>query len=279
MKRITFIGDTTQHEFRDSLAWMREYCDLSTCGSIESACQLIAASDDLPQAIVVGQIRPGEFSPSEIERVRLRVPNARLLRLLGGWCGGELRTSCDPLELTTVYWHQFFTMLADDLRSASATETVTGLVVIRTLSHDAYDAISGICDSFGHSTVWVQPDHPSFATQAFAGIWDCRNSISADSESLAEFVRRLTPAPVIAMLGFPRREDSDIAFSAGVGAVVSKPYNNDDLGNTLARVTASNQASRRGSHVRLASVAGKLQRVEISAIHRDLQPNVFAGER
>ena len=54
---------------------------------------------------------------------------------------------------------------------------------------------------------------------------------------LAALVERLRPAPVVAMLDFPRVEDCDRALAAGVVAVLSKPLVLADLFWHLDHVT------------------------------------------
>lgn len=249
MKRVIFIGDESHHEFREPLAWLREYCELTICETIDATLQVPPISPEHADAIILGQTQPAQVQRSDVERLRIRASQARLIRLLGGWCEGELRSSHDALGVEAFYWHQFFGRVADELAPNKRSTTASGLVVIRTVSRDSYEAISGVCDALGYSTAWVQPEQPPFATSAIAGIWDCRNAISADCKLLTDFVERLTTAPVIALLGFPRNEDWESAFSCGASAVVSKPFSNDGLANTLARVTASHLGSGKRTDV------------------------------
>jgi DNA-binding NarL/FixJ family response regulator len=63
---------------------------------------------------------------------------------------------------------------------------------------------------------------------AAAGIFDAGDG-DAEYETLRRLAADLRPAPVIALLGFPRVEDRDRAVAAGAAAVLSKPLLLEDL--------------------------------------------------
>lgn len=239
MKRVTFIGDPTQHEFRDPLAWMKEYCALSLCDTIESAMQQLESFGSSTDTVVFGQVRPGQFDRTSVERIRLRAPGAQMLRLLGGWCEGEQRIGRPLLGTATVPWHQFVAKATSELVPRSRVSSVTGLVVIRTTSRDSFEAISEVCNLLGHPTVWVTATQVPNITQSLAGIWDCRNSIEADRQALCDFTSRLRPAATIALLGFPRGSDRQMALECGAADIVAKPYVHADLHATLRGTTGS----------------------------------------
>jgi CheY-like chemotaxis protein len=66
-------------------------------------------------------------------------------------------------------------------------------------------------------------------TGAAAAIFDASNLSQDESADLKQLAAALTPAPVIALLAFPRAEDYRRALSAGAVAVLSKPLAVEDL--------------------------------------------------
>ena len=265
-QRVIFVGDATYHEFHDAISWLREYCALTVVDSPRAAASRVAAAGP-PNAMVLAQARPGVFSQSQIEALHRLAPLSRLIGLHGSWCEGELRTGAPWRGVVRVYWHQFVPRLANELsdrrgpallaqpRTATDAEQFLataalpevqrrGLVVIKTPSQEAYSALADACTGLGHATVWSAPRQPTFATAAELGIWDCRTALQSDCQPLAEFVAQLHPAPVIALLGFPRCSDHDTASRCGVRAVVSKPYLVHDLWSEMSRVVMRQQATR-----------------------------------
>ncbi|MBP86436.1 MAG: hypothetical protein CMJ64_06940 [Planctomycetaceae bacterium] len=238
-KQVIFVGKSSHHEFRDAIAWMREYCELTVCSSLVSATQYLNRARDLPNAMVLGQIRPESVQQSEVERLCLLVPSTRIIALAGGWCEGELRTG-EPLRgVTRVYWHQFISRIGLLLQPEAMPNAKSfraadrGLVVIRSTSRESFEALSETCNAVGHSTVWLPRPRHVLPTRPAYAIWDCRASIHNDREELAEFACQVYPAPVVAVLGFPRRDDCNAAISFGATTVISKPYLQSELWSIL----------------------------------------------
>src|SRR3990172_3767230 len=113
--RVLFVGDHAHHEFREPVAWLSEYCDLSICRGTDQAYARLAMGDEPPSVIVVAAARSGLFSQRDITALLRRAPLARIVGLMGGWCEGELRTGQPWRGVTRVYWHQFVARLADEL--------------------------------------------------------------------------------------------------------------------------------------------------------------------
>jgi hypothetical protein len=268
-KRVSFIGDASHREFRDAVAWLREYSDASFFASPEQFTSRLVETTP-PDAVVIAQPRPGKFDQSQIERLHRQAPLARLIALLGGWCEGELRTGTPWRGVTRVYGHQFVPRLANELlagspgaclalpRTATDTERCLaaplpptieqpGLVVIGASSFETYESLSEACTQLGHATVWSPRNQPTIASSAMAGIWNCSAAVSTDYGALQHFARTLHPAPTIAIIGFPRGEDQRIALDAGACAVVSKPILLHDLWSELSRLTASIVSSPRAA--------------------------------
>jgi len=261
-QRVLFVGDPSHHEFREPVAWLSEYCDLTFSSCIDEAAVRLASDRETPDVIVIAAARPGQFSQREVTSLLRRAPLTRIIGLMGGWCEGEMRTGQPWRGVTRVYWHQFVPRLAEELIGINSrgrlampktfTEselnnilvpvpkvTQRGLAVIRAASLESYEAIAEACQTIGHSTTWVNPRQPAFVSGATVAIWDVSLSIERDREALAAFTRQVQPAPVIAMIGFPRASDRQQAAECGATCVVSKPYLLQELWTELTRVTAA----------------------------------------
>ena len=259
-QRVLFVGHASHHEFREPLAWLREYCDLTISPGVDEAVTQLTSASDPPDVIVVAAARPRLFAQRDVSSLLQRAPLARFIGLMGGWCEGELRTGRPWRGVTRVYWHQFVSRMAEELTGVNSrgrlamprtfTEselsgiavpvagTRRGLVVIRAASLETYEAIADVCRTMGHSTVWESPRQPAFATGAVAAIWDVSARMEYDRTKLDRFAQRMQPAPVIALIGFPRESDRQLALDCGASCVVSKPYLLQELWTELARVTS-----------------------------------------
>ncbi len=260
-QRALFVGDAAHGEFREPVAWLREYCDLTIANDIDAAAVQLASDHDPPAVIVVAGARPGLVSQRDVASLLRRAPLARFIGLMGGWCEGEMRTGQPWRGVTRVYWHEFVPRMAEELTRVNArgrlvmprtfTESElsgitiplpeiksSGLVVIRAASLASYESLAEACHAIGHSTTWASPRQPAFVTGAAVAIWDVAASIEFDGADLDRFAKQMQPAPTVAIIGFPRASDRQLALDCGVSCVVSKPYLLQDLWNELARATS-----------------------------------------
>jgi len=216
-----------------------------------------AAEDDcesapprlVPDMIVVAQSRPGQIRPVEVERLHAASPLSRLVVLAGSWCEGELRSGRPCQGVIRVLWHQWQPRLIPFLQPGSARvpefwqmprttnldERLActigprracreGLVAIHADTYQIFAALSQECQAGGYATVWHVSEDSVAAGGVVAAVAD---DISCDAPGI-RFLQRIVawhrPAPVIALLDFVRRQDYDFAKSAGVCAVVAKPF-------------------------------------------------------
>jgi CheY-like chemotaxis protein len=103
------------------------------------------------------------------------------------------------------------------------------LVAIRSPSHEMADWLSAACRSRGLVTMRQRDVAFARVEGAMVGVFDGTDLCRDECESLRRFVIALRPAPVIALLSFPRIEDHRRALSAGASVVLSKPVMIEDL--------------------------------------------------
>ena len=104
-----------------------------------------------------------------------------------------------------------------------------GLVVIRSPSLEMADWLSAACRRRGLATLWQRAPSADRVTGAAAAIFDGSDLAGDEYADLQRLAAALKPAPVVALLAFPRAEHHRRALSAGAAAVLSKPLALEDL--------------------------------------------------
>jgi CheY-like chemotaxis protein len=117
-------------------------------------------------------------------------------------------------------------------------------VAIYSRSREMADWLSAACRGRGLATIWQRD--PAFARVegARAAIFDGTDLCGDECEAMRRFANALRPAPVIALLSFPRIEDHRRALSAGASAVLSKPLLVEDLLEAVDRSITLENASQ-----------------------------------
>jgi DNA-binding NarL/FixJ family response regulator len=103
------------------------------------------------------------------------------------------------------------------------------LVAIRSHSREMADWLSAACRSRGFATIRQRDSVFARVEGATAAIFDGTDLCNEECDTLRRFVIALQPAPVIALLSFPRIEDRERVLSAGASVVLSKPLMVEDL--------------------------------------------------
>jgi CheY-like chemotaxis protein len=251
---ILLVGDSDRSEFREARSALGRLGRVADFPEVESAAAALSAGQVAADVIVVAQAFAGQFSQRAIDRLRRTAPLARVLGLLGSWCEGEMRTGKPWPGAIHIYWHQWPPRCDQELGRMCRGESSAwglpptaieeerlllgadspmpkqqGLIAIYTRLLEMQDWLSAALRRRGCSTVWLRPPHSPGVEGAAAAIFDgsdCRGQQLSQLEHLAATLR---PAPIIALLDFPRVEDRNRALAAGAAAVVSKPLHLDDL--------------------------------------------------
>jgi len=244
-----FVGSANRPEFREASAGLSRWGEVERAADAEAAVAAIRDGRIAPDVIVVAQAFPGQFSHEAIDRLRREAPLARVLGLLGSWCEGESRSGSPWPAVARTYWHQWPArcdwelcrmargercswampvtasdeerILADDEFHGEA--AATGIVVVRSASREMADWLSEAARRRGFSAIWRHSadDVPSEGVRA--AIFDGTDLGDRECDELRRLSAAVQPAPVVALLPFPRVEDERRAISAGAGAVLSKP--------------------------------------------------------
>jgi hypothetical protein len=234
-------------------------CGLVCAPTVEAAVELLTDDGFAPDAIIVAQAYPGQFSHAAIDRLRRLAPLARVLGLMGSWCEGEMRSGQPWPGAVRVYWHQWPARCGQELGrlaqgecpawglpvTASEEERLLaeavvswpprhGLIAICARSFDVAEMLATACRSCGYATVWLRPSRPGRVTGVAAAVFDGSDLCDPESDDLRRLAASIRPAPVVALLDFPRVEDRDRALASGATAVLSKPLQLGDLRASIA---------------------------------------------
>lgn len=252
--QVLLTGDTGHREFREAVNWLTGQARVVLCPKLEGAVEWLATAEVPPFAIVVAQSRPGQFSQGQIERLHEAAPLARIVALLGSWCEGETRSGWPWPGVIRVYWHQWSARTARELagpragqcgtwnlpRTATADERLLkwadqplsrspGVVAICTGRSSAFEALADACQAAGYRAVRFGSHQGATSRQADVVLWDDASGEPNWCRKLQGVVARARPAPVLALLDFPRLEDHHRAICAGASQIVSKPFLLADL--------------------------------------------------
>jgi hypothetical protein len=253
-----------------------EHAEVFEAVDVDRAIEVLAGDQSLVELVIIAQAYPGQFSQAAIERLRQAAPLARWWGLLGAWCEGEARSGSPWLGVPRVYWHQFAARFEQELRRRSSdvpphwSLPVTaneedrmllasreelcpgeGVVAIVASSSSVAHWISDACRKQGYTPLRCEAAAIAGRFRGLrAAIWD--GDLDADVEQLRSLVVAIRPAPVVALLAFPRPEEVAACLAAGATAVLSKPLRMEEL---FARVSAACFAASEG--VPEESVIGK----------------------
>jgi DNA-binding response OmpR family regulator len=86
------------------------------------------------------------------------------------------------------------------------------------------------CHRWGFGTVWLDPRHPPRIEGPAAILWEGNSAGLHDLHTIREFYPQ---TPILALIDFPRWEDTQQVALLGSAAVLSKPLNLDDLFSRL----------------------------------------------
>lgn len=260
--RILLIGDLQRREFREASRTASAWSEVVEAPDMASACDALAHADWFFDWIVLATSYPGQYSEEQIDRLRRRAPLSRMVALLGSWCEGEVRSGRPVAGVIRVYWHQWEQRLAWEAARWSSGARSTWALPITVGEEERVLALAGdslvpgagliaVCsDEFacgewlcaacckgGYAAQWLRPADPWPETNFTAGIFDLGGPRER-YDGLRRFAAALRPAPVVALMGFPRIEDRERALAAGAAALLSKPVWLEDLLWEINRVSA-----------------------------------------
>ncbi len=266
--RALLLGDSSNRDLADQVAFLERSCDVEYEQEIATACRRLCA--DAVDLVVVAVASPGERPHDELNALRAAAPFTPILMLLGTWCEGEERTGKPWPSAIRLYAHQFiprvaaqlateldrseqgfecwsppFTQTHEDrlLRDATLFQSSSRLsVAIQATSSTAARALTDALEISGFAPVTLRHDGRLQQREFNAIVWDCGAGLDQDVPLLSAMRADSGDTPIVVVLGFPRPGDYDLASDLNVAAIVSKPFLLDDLVCTVRRAAATKKS-------------------------------------
>lgn len=260
MLDVFFIGDATDPQFGETIAWLRSQVALREFADIEIAIQAADEEALWPVVVFLGQSRRGQHLTDGVQRLLQLMPLTRLVAVVGCWCEGEARSGVPLGGVHRVAWHQAPQVVPRELaaldsgraslwswpvgedQAASWTvansQSAGGLVVATSESAVMAEAIALALRGCGFLTVVARPTQPISVFGAGGVVWEVGASSEHADAEWSSLHTWLPEVPVVALVNFPRPDDARRLRSIGVSAVLAKPFQVADLAAVVERLPA-----------------------------------------
>jgi hypothetical protein len=213
--------------------------------------------------VVLAQSRRDQFLEADVERLLTNFPSVPIVGLLGSWCEGESRSGRPFPGIIRIYWHQWegrYSQFVEQLEKsgitswhAPRTTTESDHVVAQTIRKDLslgsgiigvsawtrseFDMLDDAIGSLGLRCRWVERSIWDAASSATVSVMCVvADSWTAELEKRIRWLNSEIPdVPFVLLLNYPRQSDSESIEAAGISAVVSKPFELQDLKAAIAQ--------------------------------------------
>jgi hypothetical protein len=224
---------------------------IDAAAGLDEAIAQIVAGDLRPDIIVLAVEWPGQFNTADLERLHRLVPLARIVYRLGSWCQGisTTKTLCEFVPrlgepaadwgLERISGEMARGVVGCSL-SGPATATLDerldveisrfqgsgdGWTVTGVVSRDRLfrECVSEALATRGDAPI-ACADPWDLAGRAQRIVWDLTPWGEGTSREVRAFLDRDSETPILAVLGFPRREHRRELGESGVAMVLAKPF-------------------------------------------------------
>jgi hypothetical protein len=267
---LLIIGNHHRHEFATAVRWLDKWAadqraELVHCSNPRSARTLLNQSRLSPDLVVWLQSYAGEFSERD-----LRLPGTpphQMVCLFGSLCEGELRSGNPLRSIARIPWyawsaraHQFWphsavggsSQAAPRAPAAASTRLTSAVIGIASASEDMARLLIRACTASGH--VARRLDSKPAVLPVDLAIWEDGCDPRYAPIPLAEFSALVAPAPIIAIVNFPRVQQADWFTVQRVARIIAKPFTLEDLRRNIDNLLAARAAAgRRAVEARTAS--------------------------
>lgn len=277
--RILYIGNSQTLDFQPARRRLLSAAARSECCLVEEAgitaaitrlTRCLHEEDDLPPDLVlVAQSRPGELAAADLDPLRRLAPLAIVVVILGNWCEGEGRRTSPLPGAVRIPWHRFGpewsrhqecwrqhrcsawelpVTASDEDRLLWATSSrrfpnapAAGVCVDLARPGLAGDNwLAAMCRALGWQVSKAGGDPHATAGARRVGIWQTERLDGNALRHLAGFSRKVHPAPVLVIAGFPRPEDDQRVRQAGGAGLLAAPLAMEDLAAEVAWLLSGN---------------------------------------
>ena len=100
-------------------------------------------------------------------------------------------------------------------RAGQSARSQRGMAAIAARTHVTYEALAQACGLAGLAATWLPPGRPYAVQGASLALWDSSGWGAFEAEELARFTGQVAPAPVLALVDFPRRQEGEQILACG----------------------------------------------------------------
>ena len=254
--RVLVAGRTQRAEFRPAVCTLEAHAEV-TCAAL-SATRLSASGQrrDEFDLIILLQSYAGEFLPSQVNKLASENPLAPVICILGSYSQGETRSGFPLAATHRLPWHLaaarlqagfagwqrghrswwcWPTTVADvervqlDCPPNTNTAGVWGTVGIFAATRPAAAPLGELLTTLGVPAVVIDGAVDRPLPKLAAAIWDGAAVNRFRPPPLSQVVALVHPAPVVALVTFPRAADLQLARECGAVSVMPKLHTATDL--------------------------------------------------
>lgn len=265
--KILLTGDYWHDDFRLVLQESQCPITLTPLDSVTSGETDVSGH----QLVVVACSRRDQFSESELESLVAMAKPAPVILLLGSWCEGESRSGQPIPGIQRVYWHQWQGRIdrfarcmdgesesqwhlprtandADKIliesaavgraqNAASQTKANGNWLGVSAATEHSYDMVRDAVGAFGWQAMWIEfTTWEAKEVPELELIFIDANSWSVACELRAKWIReQFKERPIVLLINFPRSEELQAATDFGIDAVVSKPFQLNDINAAIQK--------------------------------------------
>ena len=245
-----WLGDGRRPEFAATFDEVARRSESIACDGWRDAD--LPPRDLAPVLVVVAQGTAGEFSDADLLRLRRRYPTAAVVRIVGSWCEGELRTSPPPAAVKRYCWHHAAALLRVDFdrleaglrpewglpATATEEESLTSGGVVAAAHRAAIQVgiaasdpvverwLFDFCTSYEFLRARLIGDSSLGGAAPDVVLWDVPISAASRESEARRLMNDAVPASVVALANYPRRDELAAWSDWGIGRVLGKPASN-----------------------------------------------------
>jgi CheY-like chemotaxis protein len=264
---LLLIGDVTSGELRE-IAETVGTSDINVSPDIDGALAKIRDGYD-PAVIVVEQPWPGGISAGDFDELQRAAPLARIVRFLGTWMEGELRTGRPQPGTLRAYGHEAATRLQQDFQNLSAgrksnwtmpttandqerlleavvdscafskPQSPAKSIAIYAQHRETAESLTEICARCGWQGEWLREHQLAAPIAADAILVDSVCGVPAAIASIRKLRPIASTTPIIVLVGFAREDELAELRSVGAAMCARKPFLVEDLKFRLDRFFCS----------------------------------------
>jgi CheY-like chemotaxis protein len=260
---VLIVGPHERIEFRNPAAFLIERGAI-VVRDIAGALTTIQSGYS-PTVIVILQAWPGQYQSTDFNKLRATCPLARMVRLLGTWMEGELRSGLGIPGALRTYWHEAAGRFAQEVdhfamgiitawafpvtaneqdrllgswqvvaidtptSKAEHPNTFAKSIAIYAEHRETAEGLADVCSQCGWRGIWLS-EFQDFSPAKFDALWiDSTRGAPGALAAMRLLNSLASSTPTIALVGFAREDEIQQLHAAGASVILRKPFVVADL--------------------------------------------------